>query len=479
MLAERAGVELTPEKPGARDEREKLFAALEAATKFYQKQLTKNLEAKKYLAERGLKDSTIESWRLGFAPSGWRNLSEALVKEDFKESDLEKVGLIKRGEKGSNYDRFRSRIIFPLRDISGRVVGFSGRLFGEGDGTDAKYLNSPETPLFDKSAFLYGLDVAKSSIRRKDFAVLVEGQMDLLMSQQAGVENTVALSGTALTDRHLALLKRFSQRVIMAFDADSAGVRAAERGAELALSLGMEVKVAALGSKDPADLIKENPKQWMGALKAATHLIDFELGRISRMKLTPRSLGREVEKTVVPKIASIRSSIEQAHFVAKAAKLAGVSEEIIWQEVKKTPLAASLSEKNDSAESKILNPRQKLIDALFGLLFLIEESPQADVSADLARDRLKNLLGEEFETISKPLEEKRPALLLEAEILYTNERLAEHFDEIFRRLGRDLVSERLHQASSALKRAEAVGDKEAAASALNESKKLSAELSKL
>jgi hypothetical protein len=165
--------------------------------------------------------------------------------------------------------------------------------------------------------------------------------------------------------------------------------------------------------------------------------------------------------------------------VEKAAKLAGVSEEVIWQEVKKTPLTTNFSGKNDSAESKILNPRQKLIDALFGLLFLIEESPQADISADSARDRLKNLLGDEFDAIWKPLQEKRQVLLLEAEILYTNGRLAEHFDEIIRRLGRDLISERLNQASSALKRAEAAGDKEAAASALNESKKLSAELSKL
>jgi len=242
LLADRAGVKLEYDRGSFSDgksEREKIFQILEEATGYFETNLKSNDEARNYLQKRGVAEKTCVVFRLGYAPDEWRSLLTHLKNKKFTESDLEKAGLIKKNETGSNYyDRFRGRIIFPIADSAGRIVGFSGRIL-KGKPEDAKYLNSPETELFAKSRILYGLDKAKAEIRRRDFAVLVEGQMDLLMSHQAGVANAVASSGTALTDEHINLLKRFSNRLLLVFDPDEAGFKAALRGAGLALTRGL------------------------------------------------------------------------------------------------------------------------------------------------------------------------------------------------------------------------------------------------
>ncbi len=207
ILADRAGVEIKREDPKVRDEREELFSALEQATLYFQRNLVKNTEALKYLHGRGITSKTMSEWRLGFAENDWRSLFENFSQKGFSPKVLEQAGLIKKTDKGY-YDRFRSRIIFPIADSSGRSIGFSGRIFGVED--DAKYLNSPETQLFKKSEILYGMDKAKLEIRKRDFALIVEGQMDLLMAHQAGTTNTIATSGTALTLEHLRLLRRLT-----------------------------------------------------------------------------------------------------------------------------------------------------------------------------------------------------------------------------------------------------------------------------
>ena len=246
-----------------RSERQRLFLCLESATIFFQRTLYENAQYKavvEYLTGRGLTKDTIKEWRIGYAPDAWQILSDYLKSKRFTEQDMEKVGLTKAREPkdGSvggtgHYDRFRGRIMFPLFDSSGRVIGFSGRIFGPDDGKSAKYLNSPETELFKKSEMLYGFHKAKQGIREKGYSILVEGQMDMLMSQQVGFTNTVAVSGTALTLQHLEMLRRLSERVVMSFDPDGAGVRAALRGAEMAIGLGMEVRVAELPKgEDPA-----------------------------------------------------------------------------------------------------------------------------------------------------------------------------------------------------------------------------------
>ena len=269
VLAERAGVELVYERGGKekKDERERLFELLEAATIFYTSRL--NDAAKKYLKERGMTDATIQTFRLGLAGDSWSEASEYLRTKKFTDKEILEAGVAKNpagqqaaygagNERSRLLDKFRNRIMFPIADSAGRVVGFSGRIFGEAASPDApKYLNSPETPLFHKSRVLYGFDKAKVAIRKLNCAVLVEGQMDLLASHQAGWANTVAVSGTAFTPEHAALVKRMTENLVLALDADEAGIKAAGRAARTALQGGLNVKVARLPTGlDPADLIQ-------------------------------------------------------------------------------------------------------------------------------------------------------------------------------------------------------------------------------
>ncbi len=241
-LAEKAGVEISnrPEAIKARGEKDELLQALEVATQFFENELSKNEAAKKYVLSRGITEASIKKWRLGYAPAEWRALYSHMLQLGFKKDVLVKAGLVKPVAEGVGkepYDVFRDRVIFPLSDSNGEVIAFSGRALAPE--AVPKYLNSPDTILFTKSEVLYGLDKAKEKIRKQNYAVLVEGQVDLVLSHQIGVENTVASSGTAFTERHLERLKRLSKRIILGFDGDTAGEKAGEKAAELGLLLGL------------------------------------------------------------------------------------------------------------------------------------------------------------------------------------------------------------------------------------------------
>lgn len=356
VLAQKAGVELTKEDPKMRSERQRLFMCLESATIFFQRTLYENAQYKavvEYLTGRGLTKDTIKEWRIGYAPDAWQMLSDYLKTKRFAEQDMAKVGLTKPREAKEGptngigapassfstgyYDRFRGRIMFPLFDSSGRVIGFSGRIFGPDDGKSAKYLNSPETELFKKSEMLYGFHKAKQGIREKGYSILVEGQMDMLMSQQAGFTNTVAVSGTALTVQHLEMLRRLSERVVMSFDPDGAGVRAALRGAEMAIGLGMEVRVAELPKgEDPALFILSHPEQWRETVeKKAIHVVEFVTNHLLSQQLDDRALAKEVGAKVLPFIVRMQSSMERSHFVSMIYKKTGIKEDAIWEDLKR------------------------------------------------------------------------------------------------------------------------------------------------
>lgn len=341
LLAEKAGIQLQHENKGSRDAREKLYLILEETTRFFETKLSENKDALEYLKGRGLEESTMRSFRLGFAPNEWQALEEHLLKVGYAEREIEQAGLIKKGENGRYYDRFRSRIMFPIMDAAGRVVAFSGRIFGEPakDEKNAKYINSPETQLFDKSRILYGYNKAKQLIRKYDFSILVEGQMDLVMSHQAGYANTVATSGTGLTNDHLALLDRLSKKLVMAFDADPAGVASNGRAATLALLRGMDVKVAKIPlGKDPADCIREDVQRWKDAVRTSKHVVDFyidialEEGR--EKKWERRQLVLHARDSVLPYIQRIRSATDRAQFVRSYANIFGIAEDAVWDELR-------------------------------------------------------------------------------------------------------------------------------------------------
>jgi len=344
ILANKAGVELkrqSPEYVKLKSERQKLYEICELATKFFEKQLEESKtgkEAKEYLLKRGVKEESLKKWRIGYAPDVWQGLSDFLDSRGYTKEEIEKAGLGLSSEKGSFYDRFRGRIIFPVFDLNSQVIGFGGRVFKEKDKAEiAKYVNTPQTVLYDKGRTLYGLDKAKVAIRKQDSCILVEGYMDLIMVSQAGFENVVATSGTALTPSQLNILKRYTDKIYSAFDMDVAGDNATKRGIELAQAQEFEVKVVVLPEgKDPADAILKDVKIWEESLKSAKSIMDFyfETTFSKFDKKTPEG-KKEISGILLPVIKRIPNKIVQSHWTSKLAEKLETKEVYVEEEMEK------------------------------------------------------------------------------------------------------------------------------------------------
>lgn len=483
LLAERAGVTLEREKPGAKDERERQYKILETATQFFESGLKKGSEAYEYLTKRGLTEKTIKDFRIGFAPDEWRRLREYLESKGFSLKDIEAVGLIKKGE-NSIYDRFRGRIIFPIADGAGRIVGFSGRILKK-EVSDAKYLNSPETPLFQKSRILYGFDKAKESIRKRGYIILVEGQMDLIMSHQEGFTNTSASSGTALTLEHLALIRRFTDKVMLVFDADEAGFKATLRGAALALSEGLEVKMVALpGETDPADLLLTKPKAFAEALRKATHVIDFLLAHILSKGYHKRELGKVMEHEILPYIKALQSKIEQAHYVSLLAEKASLKEEVVWEELSKVKSAVETGPKQNEAikkNNKDRPERRTLIERrLWGIMLWQKEEKEPAVSIEELQEKIKAIVGKEgFEEAEKFYMPNRQELQFEAENYFSTGALSREIDDLLRNLSIETLQGKFIDTMKELAEAERGKDEVKATKLLEECQKISLALNTL
>lgn len=426
FLADRAGVQLeTYKKDPKRDEYRRV---MEGAARFYEACLQKDSSAKTYLQSRGLSEKTIQEWRIGCVPDEWRSVSDFLKTKKVSESLMDKVGLIKKGEKGSVYDRFRNRIMFPLFDQNGSVVAFSGRTRSD-DPNEAKYLNSPETPLFNKSEILYGFNFAKKSIRKFDFSIIVEGQVDVIMAHQAGYTNTVATSGTALTEHHVEQLRRLSKRLVIALDGDGAGLRASKRAWTIALQKGMDVKVVLLPEgNDPASLIKENVAQWKECIKKAQHIIDFLITvRAQQPKEDNRTTIRLVREEILPYIQNLDSSMEQAHFIQKVSDTFAIPVDAIWDDVKSVPVKNDSQEKNNPKSEEVdstgTSPKKNTpIEQLHVILFWTQvHGEQYAAVSDFIHQQLQKLAGDEqcqkWQGYYGP---RKDQFLLEADVLYKN-----------------------------------------------------------
>lgn len=495
VLADRAGIEIAREDPKAKSEREQLFSVLEKATGFFQENLAKEAQALAYLEGRGLNKNLIKEWKIGFARDEWRSLLSHFISKGIQEKDLEKAGLIKRSEKGSGYyDRFRSRIMFPIFDTSGRVVGFSGRIFAlassKKDGSDvseAKYLNSPETELFDKSRTLYGLHAAKGPIRQKDYSILVEGQMDLLMCHQAGFSNTIATSGTSLTEAHLEVLKRHSNRLIIAYDADDAGIAASERAWRSALGMGMEIKMCRMPKgKDPADLIKEDLESWRDALKHSKHIIDFYLGVILESETDRRKLGKLLETKVLPYVASLESTIEKSHYTSLIADKAGIHEEAIRAEIKKweKKLAGSepvLQETATVAKKETALRVETIERKIAAALLWLDSVATPIVDPVPLREELKKILGDtRYQSFIATFTPEKDQLIFEAEHLYGGGlRTEADLKELLVNLTEERLKADFAKAMEELSLAEKMKEKEKVAELLKRCQQLSEEIRKL
>ncbi len=489
VLAQRAGVPLVEENPKEKSERDELYAVMKEATRFFQENLGKSKEALLYLKKRGLKIETVRDWQIGFAPLDWRLLLTHLRGKGYSEVVMEKAGLVKKAESTGEekeaprlYDRFRGRVMFPIFDSSGRVIAYSGRILMD-DGKSAKYLNSPDTPLFNKSEVLYGYHVAKWEIKKQDCSILVEGQMDLLMSQQAGLMNTVAVSGTALTVQHLSMLGRLSKKVVLAFDADSAGFAAAERSARVALSLGMEVKMVEIkAGKDPADLILSNPDDWKVALGEAIHIIDFILHKVVRDEKDERKLGQEIRKKVLPYVVSLESRIEQSHFVRKISDAARIPEDAIWEDLKNTEsikeenaFEVKTDKKKDEGHRK-----SKIEEKLIALILWQESIPTPTIKTAELRKEFEKIAGKEGIRNAEDSKGEKSRLIFEAETFFSGAtNLEKDAAELFFNLKEDFLKNEFSKTMNALVQAERDKSSGREEELLKKCKEIGEELTKL
>ncbi len=341
LLADRAHVDLGQfRKDGAGTEDKSLFEAMEYATDFFAGKLQTSPEALQYLLSRGITQDTIREFRIGYAPDAWHQLETYLGSKGISVDHAEKSGMIvRKNEGGGFYDRFRGRIMFPITNSTGHVIGFSGRILPSvADGKEtAKYVNSPETELYKKSKVLFGYDKAKRAIAEEGSCIIVEGQMDLCMAHQAGTKNVVAVSGTALTFEHLRLIQRFTNTLVFCLDSDKAGIQALKRSAELAFAMQMDVRVIPLShSKDPADLILSSPGEWIQATKKSLPLIEFLVELHTQDGLT-EEYSKRITKEIVPLIRGIANTIEQAVAVRNVAEKLRIGEAAIWAAVKSAP----------------------------------------------------------------------------------------------------------------------------------------------
>lgn len=343
MLAEKAGVELPKYRTDQKEEKgnkERLFELLELSAKFYEKQLFG--PGKKvilpYLKERGLTEESIARFRLGYAPDGWRYIFEFLQDRGFRVDEIEQAGLILKKEGGSgHYDRFRDRIMFPIFDIFGHVLGYSARVAPGGDESQAKYINTPETTVYHKSRALYGFFHAKQAMKQSGKTVIVEGNMDVIAMHQAGIENTVAVSGTALTPEQLTLMKRYGSEVCLFFDMDGAGQKAARKSAELALEKELQVSVIALPyGKDAAEIGKESGEKLKAAVESAVPALRYFLEQSVQKngKETPQGKRKIVEEYTTL-LTAVANPIERAQAIKELAREIEMDEKLINSMVNK------------------------------------------------------------------------------------------------------------------------------------------------
>jgi DNA primase len=325
LLAQRVGVTLGPREAESKvedEKKERLFKINEAATEYYHHLLssTKTGEAaRSYLARRKVVPETIKDFRLGFSPDAWETLKNYLLGKGYPEEELVEAGLIIEKEEGGSYDRFRNRLMFPICDIQGRVTGFGARVL---DDSLPKYINSPQTSIFDKSSILYGIDKAKSAIRKKNLVVIVEGYMDVLTAHQHDWQNVVASMGTSLTEKQVESIRRLTNHITLALDADLAGEEATLRGEAILAYSNAEANVILLPpGKDPDEVIREEPALWQKLVEQAMPILDFAfqsvISKVDINKARDKSLAVQ---ELLPTIYKTKDPQQKYHYLEKLAR---------------------------------------------------------------------------------------------------------------------------------------------------------------
>jgi len=378
MLAEKAGVELRHENPAEYRYSGLLYDLNDQAKNYYRKMLAAAPVAKKYLDERGLSAETIDTFEIGWAPNEPEGLSMYLLNNGTAPQDLIQAGLSIKTERGLMLDRFRGRIMFPIHNHVGKVVGFTGRILPQLDKGDmGKYINSPETPIFQKSKLLYGFWKSKDAIREAKVAVLMEGQMDFLMSYQSGVKNVIASSGTALTADHLHVVHRLAEEIVLCFDSDIAGADAAERAIDLAEAGDFTVKIATFKEfKDAADAAKANPENVAKTIAAAVPAPEFYFAKYlpnDNNELKTRD-GLHKLRAVLAKLKNLASPVERSFWLAELSNRTAIDERVLREESAKAnpsgiPAAKRSGEQDEEIAKRHVSRQDRLCEQLLVAAF--------------------------------------------------------------------------------------------------------------
>ncbi len=389
VLADKAGVQLPERNPAdvkRKEQAEQLYRVNAFCAAYYHKNLLapQSSTAKQYLLGRGLTEQTIALWQVGLAPLDSALLERALIAKGAKQVDLLDAGVFARSARGL-YDRFWGRVTFPIWNFSGKVVGFSARILPDKtkpDTSAAKYINSPESPVYTKGQVLFGLWQAKSAIRERDYVVVVEGQMDCIKVHQAGFANTVATSGTAVTQDQLRLLLRLTKNIVLAFDADPAGQKASRKTGELALRMGFAVKVVRMGNaKDPDELLSAEAGAWASALKAS-ELFVLRYIQQAEAEYVARSAEQRkfLAEQVVPLIALVQDALEKEYYIKEIMERFGFSAAVLNQMLQQAPeeqqargVVQSSSRKPVDAPNGDLALEKRMIGAFLGYPSIFQE----------------------------------------------------------------------------------------------------------
>ncbi len=467
MLADRAGVTLQPRsqpKPGeAPSEKTRYYSINSLAGQLFHKLLTEHpigKEALAYLKKRGITDQTIKKWRIGYAPRK-KVLHDLLIKRGYSPQEIERSG---------KPDMFYDRIMFPIMDVMGNTVGFTGRILGQGE---PKYLNTPETPIFRKSRILFGLEKAKQAIKINAQVIITEGQMDVISASQAGTQNVVATSGTALTQDHLRILARYSVDIVFAFDTDNAGETATKRAIEMAIGDGLSVKIIPIPApfKDIGDIVEKNPPLWLQLAKEPIPAIEWQITTVLekyKNGVIDRKLSvdekKKVAKELVPVLAGIPDVIEQAHYIQLLAKRLEVKEEVIRQAINKVANSKSQVATRQPVNQSTRQPDHQPLTPGETLLGLFERNKQIQAQHSDLYKELKNCYTQSVNDLIFAVEEQYKGLSpaeLKAEIELLIERYRQTEQD---RLKSDYATK--------ISEAEASGNREAVKSLLAEFQQL-------
>ncbi len=469
ILAKKAGVKLKKQNKEQETKKKRLFDICETSALFFERQLQESKGAqvvRKYLSDRNIKEGSIKKWRIGYAPMAKNSLAKYLIGEGYHREEIIEAG-VAVGKEDYLFDRFRGRIMFPIFNLSGAPVAFGGRVVHEGD-ERAKYVNSPATPLYDKSAISYGLSHAKTEIRRRGFVVVVEGYTDVILCDQEDYPNVISSSGTAFTEKQVEVISRYTKKMLTAFDMDEAGGSATKKGVDIALSKGFDVRVIIMPEgKDPADVVTENKEKWEQCVQEAKPVIEFYFESVlGKYNLEDSHEKERATEELLTEVKKIKSSIEQAHFVSKIAYQMGVREEAVWERMKEISVEPEreAKKKEEKAESKKKKTRKELLEEVIGCLATrSKENANSLTTEDLNifSDKTKNIILHLQEKKEELTEEEKDLLnyfSLRPLNLEDEKSAASEIKNCTREIKKEMLKEELRKIENAMRVAERDGD---------------------